>query len=1360
MAERMKLLLTGRGGYPFADQLVNRNPDNLDQDQPAGGIPLARHHVIPFETLVKSWNALIENAYNVKGSELRNALVDFANTWATKLESLDYKEQEKLNFPRIRAFVEDLKDPESVYDPDDGVTPDGLDDIHSVLTWLPGNLFVGPDNKNRTDDPGPKVEAGSTRIIGPDILTKRTAAFECLSRYSKKPMGEGMTRDGLTGVRGLIEAFTPDRLWPLKNADWEKKGAKYGIRPVGAASAGLVGPSSSPARGMPHDVVLIVIGGVRLELTTWSDDGGYVLRGVSAANIRMADLLDWLGETWDIADEIPESLRSFRLQYLTIEVLTVPGVLEEWEVTAATEVTFAGVTMDLLVCFRHSTPAGGASAFSLSADAGFTASANGEDLRLWFSGAIARTVSGAWELSASLEDRSRVLSLAHLAAAFGVDVPADLEPLVPSFSSASFTYRLPAGSSAAGSLVLSAVVGRVGVVVASEPEGAGTTVARLVAIRGDVTARLSELPLVGASIPWERDVLFTGVHFAYSSGRWSREQVERLNTIVDGLDGGPEQRLPRLLGQALSPGALAWVNVTVGGKARGPLILKLPDGGRAAAPGRGEGAWGGAGSAQSLVMGRERAEDGEDTAKDLELGGFAMGPVRFHHAGLGYVQGLLFISLDATMAVGPLTVELQGLGLGVDKDWNIAPVLRGAGVALERPGPPKVVIAGAFTRLDLGPEFELAFAAAGRIEIQDLVSLQLMGSWARNRAGWDSVFAYAELVAGKNRVNGLFTVGPVTFTGIALGFGINSTVRIPTASEISRFPLVNRLGARPSTPGGEVEKLTPSQALNELVGPGGWVTPAHGQYWVAGGMEFTVYRFIQAKAIALVEWGEAGWKAMLAGRTTLSLPPTTVPGESEAFAPGAGINLSLGGPLGKVIVDFVFAYDSALGRFSMDTVIADGSYILDPQARLTGGISFYVWGKALPAQGVRKGFVLTAGGYHPQFRAPAYFPKPPRIGWVWERGPVSIRAQAYAALTDGAFMVGGELAAVYDSGHGINLRAWFTAYVHALVQWKPFYADLALGLSIGVAATVKVLFVRVRISLEVGVDLQLWLPPVGGRARVKVWFITFTLGFGSDRKGAPPADWQDFHVQLPAPSRTALKQGSELPDVSQDESAARAAAAEPQLVRIEGFTAAVESALPASKITLNGKLFAGSDSARIDIRPMRLTGVVSEQIVQILDQRGNPYDWEKARWTVTATRESLPQALWGKPLADPNQALNQPGLVDDCLTGLTIQVPEPTRRRGVGPVPVEALDVDGMPPGRMPLRDETVAGRSPVTDPHSIALIGDTLAEAGTAARRTRAHDALAALGLAPGSDGPLTGTARLTGTSLTDAPLLTDAAR
>ncbi|WP_329577030.1 hypothetical protein OG500_05065 [Kitasatospora sp. NBC_01250] len=869
----------------------------------------------------------------------------------------------------------------------------------------------------------------------------------------------------------------------------------------------------------------------------------------------------------------------------------------------------------------------------------------------------------------------------------------------------------------------------------------------LVAVRGTVQAKASDLPIVDETDP-DRDVTVSDIQLAWAGVTegatrrgWTAAEVLVLNKLlaefavdpaVAGADPTAAGLLPVLLPGDFEPGtAVIWAKLGFEG---GKLDLVHPADREFPVLSQGG----------TVVLGRERAEE-----EARRFDGYALGPVRFSHAALGYAHGQLFIAFDATMAVGPLTIELLGLGLGVDKDWNVGPVLRGASLALERPGPPKVVISGAFSRLDLGPDYELAFGAAGKIELLDLFAMQLTGSWAKHKDGWDSIFAYAELVAGKHMVNGLFSIGPVTFTGVVLGFGINSTVRIPTTADLGTFPLIKRLGATADEP-----KMTPGQALNDLVGAGGWVTPARGQYWVAGGMEFTVYRFIQARALALVEWGEAGWKVMLAGSTTLLLPPV-VPTSSDAFAaaPLAVNKLCLG----KVVVDFVFAYDSALGRFSMDTVIAKGSYILDPDAQLTGGISLYVWGKDLP-DGTKKGFVLSAGGYHPQFEVPAYYPKPPRIGWLWERGPITIKAQAYAALTDGAFMIGGALAAVFDAGGNIRLQAWFTAHVDALVQWKPFYADLALGLSIGVAATVKVLFVRVRVSLEVSVSLQLWLPPIGGRAKVKVWFVSFTIGFGADRKGAPPVPWEDFQLQLPAPSRTALKQGCELPDVTKDESEARIAAELPELVRIDGFTVSVESALPASQITLNGRLFAGSEDDRIDIRPMRLDDVVCEQVVEILDQRGDRYDWKEEGWTITPTVEGMPQALWGEPLDDPDQALKQPGLVDDCLTGLTIVVPGPTKQLGVGDVPSKALDVEGLPSSRMPLRDGAVAGESPVHDEESVGVITGTLVP--TAAKRTLLHQALAGLGVAPGSDGPLTQSAKKAGKTLTDPPLLTAAAR
>ncbi|MFE6050038.1 DUF6603 domain-containing protein [Kitasatospora sp. NPDC056446] len=1360
MAERMKLLLKGRGGYPFADPLVNRNPDDLDQPQPAGGIKLARHHVIPFETLVKSWNAAVENGYN-KSPGLRAALVKFVDTVVDKLETLDYTDQEKLNFPRIREFAETFRDPGSEFG-DDGITPEGLDDIHSILTWLPGNLFVGPDNQNRTDDPGPKVESGSARIIGQETLAKRTAAFGSLDKFSKKPKGGGMEEDGVQGFKGLVEAFTPNRLWPLKNADWEKVGAKYRVRPVGVLAGTAAEPSApAPEPGLPQEVDFVVIGGIRLDLDIWSDESGYRFRGVTAENIRMADLLDWFGENWGVAGEIPEGLRSFDLQYLTIEVLTIPGGSEEWEFTAATEVRLGGTVMDLLVGFRRSTPAGGgASTFSLSADAGFTAAVEGAEARLWFSGAIARTGSGVWELAASLESEGQALTLGHLAAAFGIDVPADLEPFVPSFGSVSFVYRLPVGTAAPGSLVVSAVVGRVGVVVASVPDGTGPGVARLVAVRGAVGARASDLPLVGESIPADLDVVVTGVNFCYPDRVWPVAQVRALNAVVAGLPGAAQGLLPVLLDEALQRGLLVWGLLTMGGQALPPLVRR-PGGTGAAALAQGgtdepvpPDTSGGAvvlGHERAVVAGRQRG----DSAQELDQ---VFGPVRIRRVSLGYAKGRLFVAFDATVAVGPLVVDLVGLGLGIDKDFGVFPVLQGAAVEMVYKGPPRVEIAGAFVRLDLGPDFDVAMAGAGRVDIQNLFALQVAGSWARNREGWTSLFAYAELVAGRTSVNGLFAIGPVTVTGIALGFGINSTVRIPTVTDIQTFPLVKRLGTAPSTPGDEVPPLTPGQALAELVGPGGWVTPAQGRYWIAGGVQFTVYKFIEARVLALVEWGQGGWKAMLAGSTTLSLPPT-VPGKDSREAPSlpdAGTALASIGSMGQVIVDFVFVYDSALGRFSMDAVIAKGSYILDPAAELTGGISLYVWGKDLPEQGIGKGFVLSAGGYHPRFRLPAYYPRPPRIGMVWERGPVTLKAQAYAALTDGAFMIGGSFAAVYDQGHNIQLQAWFTAHLDALVQWKPFYADLALGLSIGVAATVKVLFVRVRVSLEVGVSLQLWLPPIGGRAKVKVWFISFTIGFGADRQGPPPIPWEQFRIQLPAPLRTAPKDGCTLPDVTAGESEARAAAGAPQLMRMDGFTVAVESAVPASKITVDGKLFAGSEDARVDIRPMRLAGVVSEQRVRLLDPQGESHDvtyWEAAGWKITAVRDGLPQALWGKPLARPDQALGQPGLVAGCLTGLSLTVPPPKLGPSVGPVSAAALDVEPvLPPGNTPLRDTAVAGKSPV--PGSVAAITGTLTQ--TATTRTKVHQALAALGAAPGSDGPLDRYAVLAGRTLTDPPLLT----
>ncbi|WP_167539119.1 DUF6603 domain-containing protein [Streptomyces tubercidicus] len=963
----------------------------------------------------------------------------------------------------------------------------------------------------------------------------------------------------------------------------------------------------------------------------------------------------------------------------------------------------------------------------------------GERIRLGFLGAIGNPSKGVWELSAAMENSGEELTLSHLAAAVGVEVPSDLAPFVPAFHSASCTYRFPTVPSAPGWLVVSVAVGRVGVVVASVPtEGQGpTTAARLVAVRGEVGARMSDLPLVGEAIPPAGDVVVTGVQFLYADSAWPAARVQALNALLRGLPGANEGLLPVPPAEPLVRGLLVWASLTIGGKALAPLVVR-PNGTGASPPpppprplSRPDAPASPDASGDAVVLGRERAAAGQERSDSAQQLDQASGPVRISQVSLGYANGWLTVAFDAVMTLGPVQLVLLGLGLAIDGELNVEPRLRGAGVQLDKP---PLRISGMVERRtgsEIAPGLKEQFVGLASVET-GFFALRAAGSYAKAKDGWSSMFLFGEISGGER---GLFGPPPFRVVGISLGFGVNSTVRTPTIAQVSQFPLVHRLDGSGS---GE----TPEQVLAKLAGPGGWITPREGQYWGAGGIEFSSFEFIRSRALLLVEGGES-WKVLLIGRTTIDLPRNRSADKQ---------------PIARLVIDLAIGYHHDQGLFSMDAVIAPGSYVIDPAAELTGGLSLYIWGKDRTAQGGGKGFVFTLGGYHPRFKRPAYYPNPPRVGWRWQRGPVTIRGQVYAALTDGAFMAGGELSASYDQGHGIQLQAWFTAWLDALVQWKPFYFDLSMGLNIGVAATVKVLFVRVRISLEVGVSLDLWGPPIGGRAKVKIWFITFTINFGNSRDGAPAIEWPEFRVQLPAPLSLTPLWGL-LADVDPEETAARSAAGEPVLVSCEGFAVRTEAAVPASRIIYNDEPLPGAEGSPIDIRPMGLREVVSEHHVTLTSDIGASL----ADWRVAAYRQDMPKAMWGAPLRKPADVLDGDGLLSNCLAGVTFEIPRPELAPSVGRVDAEALKADKRPDAPIPLLGSEEEGAASVVDERSIAAIvapGTGIAAEATAAARSSVHAALAGLGLAPGTDDPLTRYAELAQTTFTNPPMTTAAER
>lgn len=827
----------------------------------------------------------------------------------------------------------------------------------------------------------------------------------------------------------------------------------------------------------------------------------------------------------------------------------------------------------------------------------------------------------------------------------------------------------------------------------------------------------STLPLVGEGIP-EGALTFPLLRVLYISQQFDTAQTDHLNTLLAGY-GLAEPVFPR-------PNATSdnvWEKGITG------VVTWKVDGGEM--PGI------------AIRSDKEKKEEEPpEPDKEVALPGLPLsyGPLEIAALKRGKDKKGLRLYFTGEIRIAGSVFALDGLGLVIPLKMGRRPQpqLGGASLALRRSAPSMAIDAA--LRWAGGKDDEIVGGLMGLVRVTTpMVEIMGAGAFARATAGYNTVFLYLEALLAGGR--SLFGPPPFTVTGLSGGFGFNSRVVPPEIHRLPDFPLIGRLNAAPALPGAPApEPPDPMDMLDRLAGPNGWVRPEEGSYWVAVGVRFTSFRFIETQALALIEFGNR-LNLMLLGRTSISLPKNTVPGAKEHA---------------RLNIDLRLAYLSDRDLLALDVAVGEGSYIFDPGCRLTGGIALYVWTGGDSAGD----FVISLGGYHPQFAKPAHYPVPARLGLEWNPcGRVTVRATGYTALTPGAVMFGGALVARYEKG---AVSAWFTAHLDALIQWKPFYLDLALGISIGVAATIKIPIVKikVRVSLELGIDLQLWTPPMGGRVTLKVWFISLSFDFGSSRKGAPPVPWGDFQTQLPAPVRTKTEKGALL-DVDPQETAARSAARAPLLVSPDGFVFSTESALPASQVLVNGVEYATGDP--VDIRPMRRSGVTSKHLVRIQRGVGNPEDFDPKDngWDVTVIRRGLPRSLWGSPLEDPEAGRDEPGLVPDLITGLRFEVPSPELVEGLGPVSSRSLGFDPLRNGVIPLRNADPAGPAPRDEDDTITVIAETLDAAETVAGRAAVLTALGRLGVSPGADAdsPLTAYAALATRTMTSVPMAVHAA-
>jgi hypothetical protein len=723
----------------------------------------------------------------------------------------------------------------------------------------------------------------------------------------------------------------------------------------------------------------------------------------------------------------------------------------------------------------------------------------------------------------------------------------------------------------------------------------------------------------------------------------------------------------------------------------------------------------------------------------------SFGPFTFRRIGLKYQDGSLYFLLDAALSAAGLTISLNGLSVGASlddlKSKTFKPKFNLSGLGLDFANGP-VQIGGAFLAV---PESALSgggYRYDGGVVVQaENFSLMGLGSYA-DHGGHPSMFAYVMLTSPLG--------GPAFFfvTGLAAGFGYNRTLRIPAQDEVMNFPLLQG-ASQPSALGGN--SPDPLQILAVLEGQTGgkaWIEEQPGQDWLAAGVQFTSFDVIRTNAVLIVEFGKT-FEIAVVGLSAIKLPQEGP--ETYAYA-----ELQL-----EVIVD------PAAGIFSATAVLTPNSYLIDPACHLTGGFAFYVW-----YGGAHEGdFVLTIGGYHPAFSPSPWYPKEPRLGFNWRvSNKITIKGDAYFALTPSNVMAGGGLEVVYQSG---SLQAWFKAYADMIIGWKPFSFYVTMDLSIGVSYRADFCGLKKTFKVELGVTVELWGPPTTGKVHVNWSIISFTVSFNSGkRRGTPALSWDEFKTLLPSapPSTTPAPEAGNSDPVICQITANRGVINQIKnndgtttwVVRAEGFQFTTESAVPATEIHLStpGPAIIIQTGTTLSIRPMKKSGLASKHIVTLTSLDDNKVQ-DLNNWTYTQKTRGVPEALWGLPLPRGQTAPPQARVLPNQLVGLQnagvkFQLPS-------GPPPINIATaftyfmVDEGKSNNLPLSPtaEPPASGQPERSDGSLEVIQNSLMKDSIVTLRTQIYEAITGIGLKPGTDGTLDNLSQQAASAFEASPML-----
>jgi hypothetical protein len=686
---------------------------------------------------------------------------------------------------------------------------------------------------------------------------------------------------------------------------------------------------------------------------------------------------------------------------------------------------------------------------------------------------------------------------------------------------------------------------------------------------------LSNLPLIGGA--FGKDETLEAVYrLFFSSAFITAAELSRVNEIVQEKNLAP---LP-----APQPGSRFAVAVKVNiGSTAVDVTVPIP-----AAVGAAAGGPAGATPAP--------ASPGANNINWIEIQR-DFGPAHFGRAGIGFGGGTITFALDASLTVGPLSLGLVGLSVTSPLD-RFAPTFNLDGIAVGfQQG--AVDISGMFARRVA--DGTTTYSGLAVIALQGgkggkAFSLSAFGSYTEGDQPSMFIFAVLDRILG----------GPSFFfvTGLAAGFGYNRDLTAPPIEGVAGFPLL----AAADKP---ADFATAQAILPRMESV---LRPQVGSYWLAAGIKFDSFKVIHSTALLLVKFGN-NFELTLLGISRFQLP--------EKLAEGIS-------PYVNVELQFKVSVRPEEGLVAAEALLTDNSFVIDKACRLTGGFAFYVW-----FDGTHKGdFVLTVGGYHPRFNVPAHYPRVPRLGLSWTVDNVSIKGEAYFALTPSAVMAGGSLEISYKDG---TVEASLIARADFLIQWKPFFYDITVFVSIKAALLIETVFGTGRIGTELSAGVHIEGPEFRGNAHVEWSVISFDVPFGAQKIPVPDLTWQQFREAFLPPDADICK--IKIVSGLVSEVAGPGGTGKEIVVRPDELAIATETVIPATQVILGTAQdqpdIAATKKEDVGILRLRTGPLVSTHTIRIQRLVGDTSTVERDedlrfRWQLEAggRRLGVPKELW------------------------------------------------------------------------------------------------------------------------------------